>query len=344
MTLRFRVAAIAVCGVACVVAGSALAAIVPRLTVTTTRGTNVLNVDAQVGTSDDTIGRIQLYMPTGFALKSPAGGQSVGTANAQALYTQLGPNEQIPVKMAGTVAAIAPSDPAVSWEAANCDPGSHLGAWLVKLQGADDSWTFPIFVDQTTGAETQFGTTRLVVCFKPPSLEPHGNKFVSMTLALDHFTSPTTSGTFRWRGVLTPYTSNSDSLNTAGSATLTATWSAVAPTTTTSTTPTTGGPTTGGTVVGVKKSGTGGNDKLTGTAKNDTLNGRRGNDVLRGLGGHDLLIGGPGRDALWGGGGEDTLQARDGARDVLDCGSGRDVVHADKVDVVARNCEVVHRS
>jgi len=343
MTGRFRVAAIALCGAALLLAGSAFAAIVPRLTVTTTRGTNLLNVDAQVGTSDDTIARIQLYMPEGFALRAPVGGQSVGTANAQALYTQLGPNEQIPIKMAGTVTAIAPSDPAVSWEAANCDPGSHLAAWLVKLQGGDDSWTFPIFVDQTTGTETQFGTTRLVACFKPLTMEPHGNKFVTMTLALDHFTSPTTSGTFRWRGVFTPYASNGTTLNTAASATLMATWSTTGPATTTSTTPMTSGPTTGGTVVGVTKSGTAGNDKLTGTAKNDTLNGRRGNDVLRGLGGHDLLIGGLGRDALWGGGGEDTLQARDGQRDVLDCGASRDVVHADKVDVVARNCEVVQR-
>jgi Ca2+-binding RTX toxin-like protein len=53
------------------------------------------------------------------------------------------------------------------------------------------------------------------------------------------------------------------------------------------------------------------------------------------LGGNDTLIGGPGND---------TIYARDGKRDVIDCGTGKDVVYADRYDKVAANCEVVHRS
>jgi hypothetical protein len=39
-----------------------------------------------------------------------------------------------------------------------------------------------------------------------------------------------------------------------------------------------------------------------------------------------------------------VIHAADGARDTIDCGPGHDIVYADKHDVVARNCEVVHRS
>ncbi len=100
------------------------------------------------------------------------------------------------------------------------------------------------------------------------------------------------------------------------------------------------------------RSGTAGPDRLTGTALGDTLYGLGGNDVLLGLGGNDvlfggrgndLLVGGPGRDRLYGGPGNDTLRARDGLRDVVDCGPGRDTAIVDRIDRVS-GCERVQRS
>ena len=44
-----------------------------------------------------------------------------------------------------------------------------------------------------------------------------------------------------------------------------------------------------------------------------------------------------------GGAGNDTITARDGKRDRISCGSGRDKVTADKRDRVAKNCERVSR-
>jgi hypothetical protein len=106
--------------------------------------------------------------------------------------------------------------------------------------------------------------------------------------------------------------------------------------------------------------GTPGDDVLVGTPRNDVIYGHGGNDVIRGRGGNDLVIGGagrdwldggPGRDRLFGGaggdtlvggaggdrlrgdggrdrlfgrGGADLLVARDGQRDTLDGGPGRD--------------------
>lgn len=49
-----------------------------------------------------------------------------------------------------------------------------------------------------------------------------------------------------------------------------------------------------------------------------------------------------GNDTLSGGPGNDTIHARDGHRDVIDCGPGRDVAFVDPVDLV-RGCERVVR-
>jgi Tol biopolymer transport system component len=98
-----------------------------------------------------------------------------------------------------------------------------------------------------------------------------------------------------------------------------------------------------GTARNDKLNGLGGNDTLNGFGGNDTLNGGLGNDRLFGGAGNDHLIGGPGLDLLNGGAGNDTIDSRDGQRDTVDCGAGHDTVHADKHDVVSKNCEAVTR-
>jgi Ca2+-binding RTX toxin-like protein len=107
-----------------------------------------------------------------------------------------------------------------------------------------------------------------------------------------------------------------------------------------------------------------GNDALCGVDGVNTIHGGAGNDVvsaysgsqaqrLFGDAGSDLLVGGAGPDLLVGGlrrdriighAGADVVYARDGARDSIECGAGRDTVYADRLDVVARSCERVVRS
>ncbi|GIU94604.1 MAG: hypothetical protein KatS3mg012_1061 [Gaiellaceae bacterium] len=85
-----------------------------------------------------------------------------------------------------------------------------------------------------------------------------------------------------------------------------------------------------------------GDDRLVGTPRADVLLGGGGSDRLFGLAGDDLLDGGTGADALDAGPGADRVAASyDGARDVLRCGPGRDVVNADLRDLVAGDCELV---
>lgn len=77
---------------------------------------------------------------------------------------------------------------------------------------------------------------------------------------------------------------------------------------------------------------------------NDRLFGDAGNDRLFGGPGADFLKGGPGKDTYFGGPGNDIIRARDHVRgERINCGAGRDTVYADKGDIVARNCERVHR-
>lgn len=84
---------------------------------------------------------------------------------------------------------------------------------------------------------------------------------------------------------------------------------------------------------------------ITGTSGPDTLIGTREHDVIRGLGGADTINGRGDGDSLYGGGGGDVIRARDGERDRIDCGAGRDTVYADpdNEDAIAADCEVVNR-
>lgn len=86
-----------------------------------------------------------------------------------------------------------------------------------------------------------------------------------------------------------------------------------------------------------------GKDKISGGSGSDRLDGGAGSDVLHGDAGPDRLIGGRGSDVLSGGLGNDAILARDGERDTVLCGAGRDIVEADRRDRIARDCEAVRR-
>ncbi len=87
--------------------------------------------------------------------------------------------------------------------------------------------------------------------------------------------------------------------------------------------------------------GLGGPDRLVGRGSGDCLAGGRGADELIGGAGSDRFYPGPGRDTVDGGRGGDEVRAADGFRDRIECGRGRDIVHGDPEDRVAKNCERV---
>jgi Ca2+-binding RTX toxin-like protein len=119
-------------------------------------------------------------------------------------------------------------------------------------------------------------------------------------------------------------------------------------------------------------------DVFTGTAGRDTFDGGGGNDELHGADGDDLLYGGAGDDKVYGDGGADRVEgsygldtvdggagqdgvfgdtascsvfcsfdadvlfARDGEKDVVDCGGGADQATVDEGDVVSY-CSTIYR-
>jgi Domain of unknown function DUF11/RTX calcium-binding nonapeptide repeat (4 copies) len=85
-----------------------------------------------------------------------------------------------------------------------------------------------------------------------------------------------------------------------------------------------------------------GRDRLFGGTGNDRVLGGAKSDELHGATGNDQLFPGTGRDHVWAGPGNDTISARDGSRDVIDCGAGLDRVTADRRDRL-RGCEQVSR-
>lgn len=95
-----------------------------------------------------------------------------------------------------------------------------------------------------------------------------------------------------------------------------------------------------------------GDDLLVGADSNDALYGSTGNDQLRGRGGRDILFSdvgkdtlnpGAGRDVVHAGAGADLIKARDGSRDVIRCGPGRDRARVDALDRTF-GCETVKRA
>ena len=91
--------------------------------------------------------------------------------------------------------------------------------------------------------------------------------------------------------------------------------------------------------------GGGGNDRLRARDGSDILRGGEGDDELVADDGDDLLDGGLGTDRFDAGPGEDELLAREGVRDIIDCGAGKDTLAMDLKDgAPPASCETVDKS
>lgn len=221
MTPKFRAALTAiVLGLTLVLPQLGQAAINPRITVATTAtaGAAPLAITlGDTGGAGDAFAKAVVYVPAAFSFVAPP--TTVGTAAVTTVWTDRDP--QSLVLLSGGISAVSPSDPRIA-ASSNCDPGTHTATWLVSVTSVGgDSFAFPIYVDATTGTETQFGATKLVFCFLPPTQglpnrASDGNKFVSAQLKLNGFSHIGASGTTTWRSLWTPYTTGTATLNAAG--------------------------------------------------------------------------------------------------------------------------------
>ena len=86
-----------------------------------------------------------------------------------------------------------------------------------------------------------------------------------------------------------------------------------------------------------------GDDRIDGGGAADRLIGGRGRDVVLAGGGNDIVSDSGGRNKVSGGSGSDVISVRNGQRDVVHCGKGRDRVSADRVDKLS-GCEKTRRA
>ena len=211
--------------VSLVLADRSLAAITPRLLVTssaTAAGPQTLSISGSSQKTDDQVGRIQLFVPIGFTLDSPPPGTRVGAVSAR--FVARGLSSAAEQSSTGSVTAISPTDPAVAYEGTSCDPGQHLAAWMARLGTGRTALSFPIFVDASSDATASFGPYVLVVCFRPanlaaadPNRSPGGRVIDSWTLTLTPFTAPTTAGGYLWRSLWTPFAAATGALDPTAS-------------------------------------------------------------------------------------------------------------------------------
>ena len=103
----------------------------------------------------------------------------------------------------------------------------------------------------------------------------------------------------------------------------------------------------GGLLLGTDKrdflNGVDGDDVIRGLGGKDGLMGGDGNDVIYGGPGGDSLLGGKGNDVIYGGDGNDFLWSKDGQRDKVYGGKGKDRCTFDKRDYVDSSCEQKRR-
>ena len=204
----------------------------------------------------------------------------------------------------GEGGALGESDWQWSPEGSRILYASEKELWSVTLEGAGRERL--LSADQLVGAR--------------PSFAPNGSRFA--------FAGPSGAGCPGHRSIFTVQLDGTGLRNLTGACT--------------------GGGRTANSLVGSPRRdvlyGNGGADRLAGGAGNDFLAGGDGRDRLDGGHGADLLEGGGGFDTLVGGRGDDSITAQDdGTRDAVSCGPGRDEVRADRVDHVARDCELVVR-
>jgi Ca2+-binding RTX toxin-like protein len=85
-------------------------------------------------------------------------------------------------------------------------------------------------------------------------------------------------------------------------------------------------------------------DELFGNGGRDRLHSGSGSDKIEGGRGSDRIAGGRGSDLLRGEGGNDLIRSRDGRIDRVGCGTGRDRIVLDRLDMAFRSCERVARN
>lgn len=191
----------------------AAAAYAPKLVVTPAAphsGIGSATVELLGATADDTTARSVVYLPLGYRARSVAPGVEVGLAHLTAVKTT-----GSVATLSGTVTGANPAD-----YATNACAAAPVTVWLVTVKRSLVTITIPLLVAPAPAAATNFATSTITACWPVPgSAEAGGLRPLSLMFALDAsaLTTPSVSGTYRWRAQLTPFGTGSTTENAAGS-------------------------------------------------------------------------------------------------------------------------------
>lgn len=204
-------------------AGSALAAYTPKLTITgasqAAGAAGGIKVKFQVAQTDDPTAKATFYVPQGYQLAtSGTAGTQLGTAAASVFAIDL--NAVVPVT--GTVAVSNPADFAA--QATACTgTAAHTAVWALNLSAAGTPLVVPVFVDSVTaGPVALFASATLVICLPPPDVPVGtpgratlGAKLLTAEFTTNAITNPAVQGEYRWRATATPYSPGKGTVNAA---------------------------------------------------------------------------------------------------------------------------------
>ena len=202
-------------------ANAAFASYAPRLVVAgltpqAAGGGGPVRIGAVVSNADDPTARVQIYIPTGYQIGTPAAGTKLGDVTATASAVDLG-------------GAILPLTGELQSVAANPAGAAQCGVaaaqyWNLHLTAAGQILDVPMYVVAASAGEQTAGyQAKLVVCLPPPDIPPgtpgraqFGAKLLTASFGASAITEPTASGDFRWTSLFTPYTPTKGTPNAAG--------------------------------------------------------------------------------------------------------------------------------
>ena len=218
MRRTYRFALLAVAALATLAfASSAFASFAPKLVVSSTGAAGgAVRLGVVVSNADDPTAKVQIYIPAGYQIATPAAGTKLGTVTATASAADLG-GAILP--LTGELDAIPPNAAA----AAQCGV-TPAQTWDLHLTAAGQTLDIPLYVVASSAPEVAAGfPTKLVVCLPPPDVPvgtpgraTFGAKLLTAQFDASAITSPTASGDYRLTSLWTPYNPGKGTPNAAG--------------------------------------------------------------------------------------------------------------------------------
>ncbi len=183
-------------------ASPAAAAYAPRLLVTPSDAPGgALTVDLRAPVAERATARAVVYVPLGYRIGAPVAGEAIGKASATALDAR-----GATVALAGEVVGATAADHAAS----SCVAGAPT-VWLLQLSREGAQLRIPLLVAAAPAAASTIASSTITACW-PSATAPEaaGLRLLSTTFALGAaaLVPPAAPGTYRWRALVTPFTSS----------------------------------------------------------------------------------------------------------------------------------------